>query len=110
MPRPHTHLFEVTMTIDGWSEPRLDLVMPSWTPGSYMIREYARHVQEFTVESDGHPARWEKTAKDAWRVETPLGGRIKIGYRVYAYDLTVRTASGTARRCSSSCRAIRKTP
>jgi predicted metalloprotease with PDZ domain len=91
MPRPHTHLFEVTMTIDGWSEPRLDLVMPSWTPGSYMIREYARHVQEFTVESDGHPARWEKTAKDAWRVETPLGGRIKIGYRVYAYDLTVRT-------------------
>jgi predicted metalloprotease with PDZ domain len=91
MPRPHNHLFEVTITVDGWTEPRLDLVMPSWTPGSYMIREYARHVQDFSVTSDGHPARWEKTAKDAWRVETPLGGRLRITYRVYAHDLTVRT-------------------
>jgi predicted metalloprotease with PDZ domain len=77
MSRPHTHLFEVTITIDGWSEPRLDLVMPSWTPGSYMIREYARHVQDFAVTTDGHAARWEKTAKDAWQVETPLSGRIR---------------------------------
>lgn len=91
MPRPHTHLFEVTITIDGWSEPRLDLVMPSWTPGSYMIREYARHVQGFAVTSDGHPARWEKSAKDTWTVQTPLGGRLKVSYRVYAHDLTVRT-------------------
>ena len=91
MSRPHTHLFEVTISIDGWSEPRLDLVMPSWTPGSYMIREYARHVQEFAAECDGHPARWEKVAKDSWRVETPLGGRIKVTYRVFAHDLTVRT-------------------
>ena len=91
MPRPHTHLFEVTMTIDGWNGPRLDLVMPSWTPGSYMIREYARHVQAFAATSDGKPARWGKTAKDAWSVETPLSGRIKVSYRVYANDLTVRT-------------------
>jgi predicted metalloprotease with PDZ domain len=91
MSRPHTHLFDVTVTIDGWNEPRLDLVMPAWTPGSYLIREYARHVQEFAVTSDGHPARWEKTAKDTWRVETPLSGRVKVTYRVYANDLTVRT-------------------
>jgi predicted metalloprotease with PDZ domain len=91
MTRPHTHLFEVSITIDGWSEPRLDLVMPSWTPGSYMIREYARHVQDFVATSDGHPARWEKTAKDTWRVETTVAGRVKITYRVYAHDLTVRT-------------------
>jgi len=91
MSRPHTHLFEVTITIDGWSEPRLDLVMPSWTPGSYMIREYARHVQDFAATTDGHAARWEKTAKDAWRVDTPMGGRVKVTYRVYANDLTVRT-------------------
>jgi len=91
MSRPHTHLFEVTISIDGWSEPRLDLVMPSWTPGSYMIREYARHLQDFAATTDGHAARWEKTAKDAWRVDTPMGGRVRITYRVYANDLTVRT-------------------
>ena len=91
MSRPHSHLFDVAITIDGWTEPRLDLVLPSWTPGSYMIREYARHVQEFNAESDGHPARWEKTAKDGWRVETPVAGRVRVTYRVFAHDLTVRT-------------------
>ena len=91
MPRPHTHLFEVTITIDGWNEPHVDMVMPSWTPGSYMIREYARHVQEFAAAVDGLPARWTKTAKDSWRVETPSGGRVQATYRVYAHDLTVRT-------------------
>lgn len=91
MPRPHTHLFEVAITIDGWNEPRLDLVMPSWTPGSYLIREFARHVQDFAVTSDGHPTLWEKSAKDAWSVHTPLNGRLKVTYRVYAHDLSVRT-------------------
>lgn len=91
MSKPHTHLFEVTISIDGWSEPRLDLVMPSWTPGSYMIREYARHIQDFAATIDNHAAPWEKAAKDTWRVETPLTGRIKVTYRVYAHDLTVRT-------------------
>ena len=42
MSKPHSHLFEVTVTVEGWNEPSLELVMPSWTPGSYMIREYAR--------------------------------------------------------------------
>lgn len=92
MPRPHTHLFEVSVAVDGWSEPALELVLPSWTPGSYMIREYARHVQDFAAESDGHKARWQKTAKDCWRIETPMGGRTRATYKVYAHDLTVRTS------------------
>lgn len=91
MPRPHTHLFDVTITIDTWSERSLELVMPSWTPGSYMIREYARHVQEFSAQVDGKPARWQKTAKDAWGVETAAGGQVQVTYRIYAHDLTVRT-------------------
>ena len=91
MSKPHSHLFEVTVTIDGWNEPAIELVIPSWTPGSYMIREYARHVQEFSVEADGKAARWQKTAKDTWRIETPLQGRVRASYKVYAHDLTVRT-------------------
>jgi len=91
MSKPHTHLFEVTVTVDGWNEPSLELVMPSWTPGSYMIREYARHVQDFSAEADGKGARWQKMAKDTWRVETPLQGRVRASYKVYAHDLTVRT-------------------
>jgi predicted metalloprotease with PDZ domain len=91
MSKPHSHLFEVTVVVDGWTEPAIELVMPSWTPGSYMIREYARHVQEFAAEADGKAARWQKTAKDTWRIETPLQGRVRASYKVYAHDLTVRT-------------------
>lgn len=91
MSRPHTHLFEVTITIDGWNEPRLDLLMPSWTPGSYMIREYARHVQRFAVEAGGRPADWRKVAKDCWRITTDGAAPLRATFEVYAHDLTVRT-------------------
>ena len=47
MPRPHTHLFDIDIaikrTMNGPPEERL--VMPVWTPGSYMVREFARHVR-----------------------------------------------------------------
>ena len=52
MPRPHTHLFEIQITITrGLMTPRThdDFVMPVWTPGSYLIREFERHVQDFTA-------------------------------------------------------------
>ncbi len=91
MPRPHSHLFEISIVIESWREPRMTLVLPSWTPGSYMIREYARHVQEFSATSDGHPVPWQKTAKDAWTIETPMEGRVRVTYKIYAHDLTVRT-------------------
>lgn len=92
MSRPHSHLFEVSVSIDGWAEPHLDLVLPSWSPGSYLIREYARHVQDFTAENDGQAARWAKVGKDCWRIETPKPGRVRATYKVYAHDLTVRTS------------------
>jgi predicted metalloprotease with PDZ domain len=44
--------------------------MPSWTPGSYLLREFPRHVQDFRVRSgSGAPLAWEKTDKNTWRVE-----------------------------------------
>ena len=73
MPRPHTHLFDVSVaikrTMNGPQEERL--VMPVWTPGSYMVREFARHVQDFAAAgAAGQPLKWEKTNKDTWRVVT----------------------------------------
>lgn len=91
MSHRHTHLFEVELTVDGIADGVVELVLPSWTPGSYMIRDYARHVQEFEARAAGEPARWRKTAKDAWRVETGGTRRVVVRYRVYAFDLTVRT-------------------
>ncbi len=100
MPRPETHLFEIEMSIPiptfGGTGTSFDLVLPSWAPGSYLVRDFARHVRDLTVEArDGHPCRVEKVEKNRWRVETAskdLEGPFQARYRVYANDLSVRTS------------------
>jgi predicted metalloprotease with PDZ domain len=50
--------------------------MPVWTPGSYLVREYARHVQDFAAtEAGGKPLAWRKINKNTWRVETNSAAR-----------------------------------
>ncbi|NTU78187.1 MAG: M61 family metallopeptidase, partial [Chloroflexales bacterium] len=93
MPAPHTHLFHLAVELDGLAEPYVDLVLPSWTPGSYMVRDYARHVQAFAAQApDGAALAWRKIAKDTWRVETAGATKLTARYQVYANDLTVRTS------------------
>ena len=96
MPQPHTHLYEVTFTIANVTAPELDLHMPTWTPGSYLQREFARNVQDFAARDEkGQPLRWHKTDKATWRIETASSGKprtIEAFYRVYANELSVRTS------------------
>jgi predicted metalloprotease with PDZ domain len=92
MPQPTNHLFEVTLRVTDWQGEMLPLNMPVWTPGSYMVREYSRHLQDFTAQDDlGKPLTWHKTAKNHWWIETPGQNTIVIQYRIFAHDLTVRT-------------------
>ncbi|HEY9828524.1 MAG TPA: M61 family metallopeptidase [Stenomitos sp.] len=92
LPRPEAHLFEVTFVIGGWSEPSLDLKFPVWTPGSYLVREYARHLQGFSAQTpEGQELEWHKVGKNHWQVKTPGIEGIKIQYRIFANELTVRT-------------------
>lgn len=80
------------MRISGSPGP-VELVMPSWTPGSYLLREFARNVQDFRAETpEGEPVAWTKTTKSAWRVEAPPAGELRVVYRVYANEATVRTS------------------
>jgi predicted metalloprotease with PDZ domain len=95
MPKPHTHMLEVEMHIKRGtaSGPKEDtLVMPVWTPGSYLIREFERHVQDFrATDAAGQPLQWEKINKDTWRVVTNGANEWRANYRVYANELSVRT-------------------
>lgn len=92
LPAPHTHLVHVEMRVAA-SGPTLEFAMPAWTPGSYMLREYARHVQDFAAHnSSGFPIAWQKVAKNRWSVDAGAPGPITIRYRVWANDLTVRTS------------------
>jgi predicted metalloprotease with PDZ domain len=91
MPNPESHLFEVTFTITGWQSTQLDLKMPAWTPGSYLVREYVRHVQDWSVEADGQPLPFQKLAKNHWHIQTQGASTVTVTYRVFANELSVRT-------------------
>jgi predicted metalloprotease with PDZ domain len=92
MPEPHTHLFHVELRVEGMEGP-VALVMPAWTPGSYLIREFARNVQWLHAEDGtGRTLAWRKEDKLTWRVEAPEDGRLRVRYAVYAHELSVRTS------------------
>ncbi|MBN9417681.1 MAG: M61 family metallopeptidase [Candidatus Eremiobacteraeota bacterium] len=68
----------------------LELFLPVWTPGSYMLREYSRQlegVQFFT--SDGKPLDFEKTRKNRWLVKN-VSGPVTARYKVYCREMSVR--------------------
>ncbi len=92
MPQPSSHLFEVTLQIHNWQGSVLDLKMPVWTPGSYLVREYSRHLQDFSAAGDDEQfLAWGKLSKNHWQVETQGVGNVTVRYRVFANELTVRT-------------------
>ncbi len=91
MPHPETHLFEITLRLENYSLSTLDLKMPVWTPGSYLVREYAKHLQDFSVGSDDKALTWLKVSKNHWQVDTENTSQITVKYRIFANELTVRT-------------------
>ncbi len=93
MPRPETHRFQVTVSVSGWDADRATLVLPVWTPGSYLVREFARHLENFrAMDGSGNALGWERTSKSHWEIETGGVASFHADYEVYANDLTVRTS------------------
>ena len=97
MPRPHTHLFDVEIAIkraaNAPAPDQQQLIMPVWTPGSYLVREFERHVQDFNAtDAAGQPLKWEKINKNTWCVMTNGAREWRATYRVYANELSVRTS------------------
>ena len=87
---PHRHFVQVETRIrdDAALPSTLTLFLPVWTPGSYLVREYARHIEELRCDA---PARVAKVRKNAWEVTTGGARDVVVRYRVYCNELTVRT-------------------
>ena len=69
-----------------------ELMMAVWTPGSYLVREYARHIDSMTVtDQNGEPLKYRKTRKNRWAVETDDANLVKVSYRLYCNEESVRT-------------------
>ncbi len=86
------HYMTVDMTARP-SGPRTEVMMATWTPGSYLVREYARHVDRVTVvDGQGQPLDIEKISKNRWAIETPdPSDAFTLSYRVYCNESSVRT-------------------
>ncbi len=95
MPNPQSHYFDVTTTLDVSKEktPYIDLKMAAWTPGSYLIREFAKNVEQVSAKSGSQSLPISKTSKNTWRINLPPGLKsVEVHYQVYAYELSVRTS------------------
>ena len=91
-PAPHTHYVEIEASYPTEGRPSIELMMAVWTPGSYLIREYERHVEALTAADPSRaPLAVEKTRKNRWRVATNGAGTVWVRYRVYAHEMSVRT-------------------
>lgn len=86
------HELQVTLTLPAEAVARgAVLALPAWTPGSYLIRDYARFLDRLTAMTpDGRPLALEKLDKQRWRLP-PAPHGATISYRLFANELTVRT-------------------
>ena len=94
---PHAHQFRVTLTIPHPAAVQR-LSLPVWIPGSYMVREFARHLSRLEASQGAHPAAPVQLDKTSWQVATTGRAALVVSYLVYAFDTSVRTAFLDAER------------
>lgn len=95
MPNPQSHYFDVTTTLDVSKESGrfVELKMAAWTPGSYLIREFAKNVEQVSAQSGNAVLPISKISKNTWRIALQPGIKtVQVHYQVYAYELSVRTS------------------
>jgi predicted metalloprotease with PDZ domain len=89
-PAPHTHYVDVEATLPTEGRARVDLMMPVWTPGSYLVREYSRNVEALVARAGTRELPLRKTRKNHWEVTTGSAASITLTYRVYARQMAVQ--------------------
>lgn len=90
--RPEAHIFDVELTIAKPAPDGQRLRLPNWIPGSYMIRDFSKHLTGLAAQdAQGRPVALRKTAKSEWLC-APAAGPLSVRYEVYAWDLSVRGA------------------
>src|SRR5258708_16443850 len=110
VPQPESRRIEVELSVDPAGAHGLDVRMPVWTPGSYLVREQQRHVDgrggwgeagcgggrgeglgPGALEAGDRELPVEKIDKHAWRVRCDGARTVRVQYRLHCFELTVRT-------------------
>jgi predicted metalloprotease with PDZ domain len=92
MSEPHTHYFEVKMNVLDYQKDYFDVQMPVWSPGSYLVREFAKSVENFSASANEKVLKSDKINKNTWRIYTNQAQNVNISYKIYANELSVRTS------------------
>jgi len=92
MENPTQHYYQIEIMFPARDLTRREISMPAWTPGSYKIRDHARHVEEFSaMDLSNTPLPWQKLDKSVWEIQTVANQPFKIIYRLFSFEFTVRT-------------------
>jgi len=89
-PAPHTHYFEVEASLPTAGRSDVEVYMATWTPGSYLIREYERNVEAVTASAGARLLAVEKSRKNRWKITTGGAATVTLRYKVYSHEMTVR--------------------
>jgi len=85
----HAHLFRITLTIAAPATAQR-VSLPVWIPGSYLVREFARHLQGLTARQRGRSVAIQQLDKCSWQIDCRAGVPLVLEYQVYAFDNSVR--------------------
>lgn len=89
----NSHLFSVSLTFSAIANKTYTLSLPSWLPGSYMIRDFAKNIIEINaVANNSCDIKLVKNDKQTWFISSTETADITLNYSVFAFDLSVRTA------------------
>lgn len=86
--QPNSHYLEIGMSISDWHENSLDVRIPAWRPGRYVIQNYAKNVIDFQAfGQEGNSLPSQKIDKGTWRIENDASQKIIVNYKYYARQL-----------------------
>lgn len=90
---PEAHLLEVRCTLAESDPAGQRFALPAWIPGSYLIRDFARHIIAIHAETAGQRVRLHRIDKHTWQA-SPVGKHeaLTVICEIYAWDLSVRRA------------------
>ena len=89
-PAPHTHYVEVEAAIPTSGRAEVEVYMATWTPGSYLIREYERNVEAVTATAGSRALAVAKSTKNRWKITTGGAPSVTLRYKLYSREMTVR--------------------
>jgi predicted metalloprotease with PDZ domain len=87
----HAHAFGVTLTLPAPATEQV-VQLPVWIPGSYLVREFARHLGPIEATQGGRPVPLRQRDKTTWVAHTSGRAALVLRYAVHAFDPSVRGA------------------